>query len=75
MLDISSIPVMIVVRLGDRKISLKELLSANAGSIIELNHQVGQNFELYVNEKLFGYGELVILNDDRKGIRITQIIK
>lgn len=75
LIDISNIQVEIKVRLGHTKIRLKDLLSMSAGSIVELNHVAGSPFELYVNDKLFGYGELVIVAGEQKGIRITQIVK
>lgn len=75
MIDISQVVVEIKVRLGKKKIRLKDVLSLNAGSIVELDHIAGTPLELYINDKLFGYAELVVLNDEQKGIRITQIIK
>jgi flagellar motor switch protein FliN/FliY len=75
LIDISNVTVEICVRLGQTKIRLKDLLSMSAGSIVELNHIAGTPFELYINDKLFGYGELVVVNGEQKGIRITQIIK
>lgn len=72
--QISDIPVTLTVELGTRKMSIKDILSLNHGSVVELNEQAGEPLKILVNGKLIGYGEVVSLND-KYGIRVTDVIK
>jgi len=53
--------------------SIGKLLSLSKGSIIELNRLAGESVDVYVNEKLLGKGEIVIVSE-RLGVRITEIV-
>ncbi len=70
LLDIS---VEITVEIGRTKMSIGKLLSLSKGSIIELNRLAGESVDVYVNEKLLGKGEIVIVSE-RLGVRITEIV-
>jgi flagellar motor switch protein FliN len=70
LLDIS---VEISVEIGRTKMPIGELLSLSKGSIIELNRLAGESVDIYVNEKLLGKGEIVVVNE-RLGVRITEIV-
>jgi flagellar motor switch protein FliN/FliY len=50
-----------------------DLLQLSQGSIIELTKQIGEPFEVLVNQKLIARGEVVVIND-KFGVRITDII-
>jgi flagellar motor switch protein FliN len=67
------IPVEISVEIGRTKMAIGELLSLSKGSIIELNKIAGESVEIYVNERLLGKGEIVVVNE-RLGVRITEIV-
>jgi len=43
------------------------------GSVVELEKAAGEPVEIYVNRKLLGKGEVIVVND-RFGVRITEII-
>ena len=70
LLDIS---VEISVEIGRTKLTIGELLALTKGSIIELNRIAGEAVDIYVNEKLLGKGEIVLVNE-RLGVRIMEII-
>ena len=70
LLDIS---VEISVEIGRTKMSIGELISLSKGSIVELNRLAGESVDVYVNEKLLGKGEIVVVNE-RLGVRVTEII-
>lgn len=70
LLDIS---VEISVEIGRTKMPIGKLLSLSKGSIIELNRLAGESVDVYVNEKLLGKGEIVIVSE-RLGVRITEIV-
>ncbi len=69
LLDIS---IEITVEIGRTKMPIGQLLSLTKGSIIELNKIAGESVDIYVNEKLLGRGEIVVVNE-RLGVRILEI--
>lgn len=70
LLDIS---VEISVEIGRTKLTIGELLALSKGSIIELNRIAGESVDIYVNDKLLGKGEIVLVNE-RLGVRVMEII-
>ena len=50
-----------------------DLLQLSQGSVIELTKQIGEPFEVLINQKLIARGEIVVIND-KFGVRITDII-
>lgn len=67
------IPVEISVEIGRAKMVIGELLSLSKGSTIELNKIAGEPVDIYVNDKLLGKGDMVVVNE-RLGVRITEIV-
>jgi flagellar motor switch protein FliN len=67
------IPVEISVELGRTRMNIGELLSLARGSVVELNRLAGESADIYVNERLVGKGEIVVVNE-RLGIRVLEII-
>ncbi len=70
LLDVS---VEISVEIGRTKLTIGELLSLSKGSIVELNRAAGESVDIFVNEKLLGKGEIVLVNE-RLGVRVIEII-
>lgn len=70
---ILDIPLNVTVEVGRTKLLVQELLQLGQGSVIELDKQMGEPFEVLVNEKLVARGEIVVVND-RFGVRLTDII-
>jgi flagellar motor switch protein FliN/FliY len=70
---ILDIPLKVSVEVGRTKLLVQELLQLGQGSVIELDKQMGEPFEVLVNEKLVARGEIVVVND-RFGVRLTDII-
>ena len=68
-----NIPVNLSVELGRTKISLKEVMELNEGSIIELERLVGEPLDLVVNGQIIAQGEVVAI-DNNYGLRITNVI-
>ena len=67
------IPLQVTVELGRKKLLVHDLLQLSQGSVIELTKQIGEPFEVLVNQKLIARGEVVVIND-KFGVRITDII-
>lgn len=70
---ILDLPLQVSVEVGRTKMMINDLLQLSQGSVIELGKQVGEPFEVLVNEKLVARGEVVVVNE-RFGVRLTDII-
>jgi flagellar motor switch protein FliN/FliY len=70
---ILDIPLQVTVELGRKRLLVHDLLQLHQGSVIELTKQIGEPFEVLVNQKLIARGEVVVIND-KFGVRITDII-
>lgn len=70
---ILDIPLDVSAELGTVKMLINDLLQLGQGSVIELNKQVGDPIEVYINSKLIARGEVVVV-DEKFGIRVTDII-
>ncbi|WP_104578008.1 flagellar motor switch protein FliY [Helicobacter felis] len=60
------------VRIGQKKMILKDVVSMDIGSVIELNQMVNDPLEILVDDKVIAKGEVVIV-DGNFGIQITDI--
>jgi len=68
------VPVRISVVLGRARIPVASLLKLDIGSVVELDRQVGEAVEIYINERLVARGEIVLV-ENRLGVTMTEIIK
>ena len=68
------VPVRVSVVLGRTRMPVANLLRLDTGSIIELDRQVGEAIEIYVNDRLVARGEIVLV-ENRLGVTMTEIIK
>lgn len=68
------VPVRISVVLGRTKVPVSSLLKMDVGTVVELDRQVGEAIDIYVNERLVARGEIVLV-EDRLGVTMTEIIK
>lgn len=71
---IYDIPVQITVVLGKTSMSVSQLLKLTRGAVVELDKNVGEAIDVYVNNRLVAKGEVVIV-ENRIGITLTEIIK
>ncbi|MCL0047049.1 flagellar motor switch protein FliN [Thermodesulfovibrionales bacterium] len=63
----------LTVVIGSVKMLVRELLQLGQGSVIALDKLAGEPMDVYVNDKLIGRGEVVVVNE-KFGIRLTDII-
>ncbi|MDB5536247.1 MAG: fliN [Devosia sp.] len=68
------VPVRISVVLGRTKMPVSQLLKLDTGTIIELDRQVGEAVEIFINDRLVARGEIVLV-ENRLGVTMTEIIK
>ncbi|MDF1615204.1 flagellar motor switch protein FliN [Desulfurivibrio dismutans] len=67
------VPLEVSVELGRTNMIINKMLQLTQGSVVELDKAAGSPVEIYVNQKLMGKGEVVVVNE-RFGIRVTEII-
>ena len=71
--SILDIPVVISMEVGRSKISIRNLLQLNQGSVVELDRIAGEPLDVMVNGTLIAHGEVVVVNN-KFGIRLTDVI-
>jgi flagellar motor switch protein FliN/FliY len=67
------VPVTLSLEVGRARISIRELLKLNVGSVLELDRYAGEALDAYVNGTLVAHGEVVVIND-KVGIRFTDSV-
>jgi flagellar motor switch protein FliN len=70
---ILDVPVAVNAVLGNTTMKIVDLLQLGPGSVVELDKRAGEPVDLYVNDKLVAYGEVVVVNETF-GVRITEVI-
>lgn len=70
---ILDVPVTISMEIGQTKISIRNLLQLNQGSVIELDRLAGEPLDVLINGTLIAHGEVVVVNE-KFGIRLTDVI-
>ena len=70
---ILDIPVTISMEIGRTRISIRNLLQLNQGSVVELDRLAGEPMDVLVNGTLVAHGEVVVVNE-KFGIRLTDVI-
>lgn len=68
------VPVRVSVVLGRARVPVANLLKMDVGTVVELDRQVGEAVEIYVNERLVARGEIVLV-ENRLGVTMTEIVK
>lgn len=71
--SIANVKVLLDVRLGKKELYLSDIENIGEGSVIELDKLVGETVDVYINNSLIAYGEVVVI-DDKFGVRISDII-
>ena len=62
-----------IAELGTTNLSIRELLKLDKGSVIDLEKPAGESVELFVNNKIFGKGEVMVY-EKNLAIRINEIL-
>ncbi len=70
---ILEIPVTLSVEIGRTRVSIRNLLQLNQGSVVELDRLAGEPMDVLVNGTLIAHGEVVVVNE-KFGIRLTDVI-
>lgn len=63
----------ISIELGRTKMTVQELLTLGRGSVIQLDRLAGEPMDVYVGDRRFAEGEVVVIGE-QFGIRITRVL-
>ncbi|GBQ27000.1 flagellar motor switch protein [Acetobacter estunensis NRIC 0472] len=69
------IPVTVSAVLGRSTMQVSQLLKLGRGAVVELDRKVGEPIDIYVNNRLIARGEVVMVDESRLGVTMTEIIK
>ena len=69
------IPVTVSAVLGRTTMQVSQLLRLGRGAVVELDRKLGEAIDVYVNNRLVARGEVVMVDDNRLGITMTEIVK
>lgn len=67
------VEVEITVEIGRRLMRIADVLKLTPGQTLSLSKAAGEPLDLYVNGRLLGRGEAVVIGD-HYGVRITELI-
>ncbi|NDB83496.1 MAG: flagellar motor switch protein FliN [Alphaproteobacteria bacterium] len=67
------VPVQISILLGKTSIQLSNLLKLGKGAVIELDRNVGDPVDVFVNNKMVAKGEIVVL-ENKIGVTLTELV-
>ncbi len=62
----------VIVELGKTELLMRDVLTLNQGSIIELDSLAGEPVKITIRGKIIAYGEVVVV-DENFGVKITKI--
>jgi flagellar motor switch protein FliN/FliY len=71
--SILDIPITLSVEIGKSKLSIRNLLQLNQGSVVELDRMAGEPLDVLINGMLVAHGEVVVVNE-KLGIRLTDVV-
>ena len=60
---------------GKTTMQVSQLLKLGRGAVVELDRKLGEAIDIYVNNRLVARGEVVMVDDTRLGVTMTEIVK
>jgi flagellar motor switch protein FliN/FliY len=63
----------VAIELGRTSMTVQEILRLGRGSVIQLDRLAGEPIDIYVGDRRFAEGEVVVLGE-QFGVRITRIL-
>jgi flagellar motor switch protein FliN len=64
----------VLLRFGQRQLSLREVLDLKCGSVVELDRRVDEPVELLLDGRVIARGEAAIV-DGNYGLRVTEVVQ
>ena len=70
---LKDVEVEITLEIGRRRLRIADVLKLASGQTLELSKAAGEPLDNFVNGRLLGRGEAIVMGD-RYGVRITEIV-
>ncbi len=70
---LQDVEVEITLEIGRRRLRIADVLRLANGQTLELTKSAGEPLDIFVNGRLLGRGEAIVMGD-RYGVRITEIV-
>jgi flagellar motor switch protein FliN/FliY len=71
---VMDIPLRMAVEVGRADISIRHLVQLGHGSLVELDRPAAAPLDIRVNGVLVARGEVVVVNDEKMGVRVTDVV-
>ena len=71
---LNNVMVDIACELGRKEMTLKEVRQLKEQDVVELDKLAGEAFEIRMNGRLFGFGEVVVVTD-LMAVRLTGLVE
>ncbi|HJU20330.1 MAG TPA: flagellar motor switch protein FliN [Stellaceae bacterium] len=68
------VPVHLSVELGRAQIPIRDVVNLARGSVVDLDRSPGEALDVLVNGVLIGRGEIVVINEERLGLRFIEVV-
>ncbi len=63
--------IVVDVMLGSANITIKEFLELTEGDILSLDKQAGSGGDIYVNKRIIGTGDIIVI-DEKLAVRVQE---
>lgn len=63
----------VAIELGRTTMTIQEILQLGRGSVVQLDRLAGEPIDIYVGDRRFAEGEVVVLGENF-GVRVTRIL-
>lgn len=67
---VADVPILVQIELDRKIMTIREILDLDVNGLIKLTKSAGENIDVLIGGHIFGYGEIVII-EDAVGVRIT----
>lgn len=67
--NLNDVKMSLKVQLGSTELTVREVLDLDVGSLIQLDRLAGEPADVYINDRYFATGEVVVINEVY-GVRI-----
>ena len=64
----------VLLRFGQRQLTLREVLDLKCGSVVELDRRVDEPVELLLDGRVIARGEAAVV-DGNYGLRVTEVVR
>lgn len=68
------VPVDVQVVLGHSRMTVDKVMKLGRGAVVEIERRVGEAVEVCVNDHLVARGEVVIVDGDKLGVALTEVV-